>query len=120
MKTIYIAGPMSGIPEFNFPAFYAAEEFLKDYYDFDKIWNPAKKDIEKELNKEAFAAGDHVKANATGFDFREAYLWDVQKVIESSAIYMLKGWEKSPGAVGEHAVAVACQKHDPSYEIIYE
>lgn len=117
-KSIYIAGPMSGLPEFNFPAFYRVAEDLAPYY--DKVWNPANKELERELDKDAYASGDHVKASQTGFNFREAYLWDVTKVIESDAIYMLKGWERSPGAIGEHAVAVAMQKHHPEYEIIYE
>jgi hypothetical protein len=33
---------------------------------------------------------------------------------------MLPGWEQSPGARGEHAVAVAMKKHYPEYQIIYE
>lgn len=119
-KSIYIAGPMSGIPEFNFPAFFAAEEEIKSWHSFYPIFNPANKDAEKELDAEAFASGDHVLVNERGFNFREAYLWDVTKVIEADAIYMLKGWERSPGAIGEHAVAVAMQKHNPEYEIIYE
>lgn len=117
MASIYIAGPMSGIPEFNFPAFYTAEYMLKR--EGWKVFNPANKDAEKELDQVAFATGDHVKANSTGFNFKEAYLWDVTKVIEADAIYMLKGWQYSPGAVGEHAVAVAMKKHHPEYEIIY-
>jgi hypothetical protein len=116
-KSIYIAGPMSGYPELNFPAFYEAEEFWTECgYN---VFNPANKDAEKELDPVAFATGDHVKANSTGFNFKEAYLWDVTKVIEADAIYMLKGWQYSPGAVGEHAVAVAMKKHNPEYEIIY-
>lgn len=115
---IYIAGPMSGYPEFNFPAFFQAEHTLKRQG--WTVFNPANKEAEKELDQEAFATGDHVKATAAGFNFRECYLWDVSKVIEADAIYMLKGWESSPGAVGEHSVAVAMRRHYPEYRIIYE
>ena len=117
MTKIYIAGPMSGYPEFNFPAFFAAEEALKTggY----QVFNPANKDAERELDAEAFKTGDAKLVVERGFDFREAYLWDVSKVIEADAIYMLPGWQYSPGAVGEHAVAVAMKKHYPEYDIIY-
>lgn len=119
-KSIYIAGPMSGYPEFNFPAFFAAEDTVKSWRQFDTVWNPAAKDSEYELDAEACKTGDHVLVQEKGFDFREAYLWDVTKVIESDAIYMLNNWQYSPGAVGEHAVAVAVKKHNPAFEIIYE
>lgn len=113
---IYIAGPMTGYPEFNFPAFHTAE------YTLSKqgwtVFNPAKKDAEKDLA--GFATGDAKEAIAKGFDFREAFLWDVARVIESDAIYMLRGWHGSPGAFAEHAVAVAVKRHYPKYEIIYE
>lgn len=118
MSKIYIAGPMSGYPEFNFPAFYAAEDKLRRE-GWGVVFNPANKEQEKEIDKEAFAVGDAKKANAAGFDFRECYLWDVSKVIEADAIYMLPGWEYSPGACGEHAVAVAMKRHYPEYQIIY-
>lgn len=117
MAKIYIAGPMSGLPEFNFPAFYEAEWALKELgYE---VFNPANKEQEKTLDPEAFVTGDNVKAVAAGFDFRECYTWDVTKVIEADAIYMLPDWEQSPGARGEHAVAVAMKKHYPTYEILY-
>lgn len=109
---------MSGYPEFNFPAFFRASEYLKPY--FDEIFNPAAKSQEAELDAEAVVTGDAKKALAEGFDFRKCYLWDVTKVIEADAIYMLKGWQYSPGACGEHAVAVAMKRHYPEYEIIYE
>lgn len=116
-KKIYIAGPMSGLPEFNFPAFFQAEEELKAAG--WQVFNPANKEQEKELDAEAFVDGDAKKALAAGFDFRECYAWDVNRVIEGDAIYMLPGWEQSPGARGEHAVAVAMKKHYPAYQIIY-
>ena len=30
MTTLYIAGPMSGYPDFNYPAFAQADQFLRD------------------------------------------------------------------------------------------
>lgn len=117
-KKIYVAGPMSGLPEFNFPAFFAAEEKLRA--EGWTVFNPANKEQEKALDLTAYAAGDQVLAAEKGFNFRECYLWDVERVIEADAIYMLPGWENSPGARGEHAVAIAMRKHYPEYQIIYE
>lgn len=118
MNTIYIAGPMSGIAEFNFPAFCSAEErLLEEGY---SVFNPAKKEVERELDEGAFRDGDAEAAKSKGFSFRQAYTWDVLKVIAADGIYMLHGWEKSPGARGEHAVAVAMQRHYPEYIIRYE
>lgn len=116
-KSIYIAGPMSGIPEFNYPAFNAAQEMFErnDW----SVFNPAKHDSYLTELPEGFETGDHVAANKAR-DFREVFLWDVQKVVEADAIYMLKGWQHSPGACAEHAVAVVLKKHIPEYEIIYE
>lgn len=117
-KSIYIAGPMSGYPEFNFPAFFAAQRRLEAQG--WKVWNPAAKDGEDMLDTQAFKTGDHHRAVACGFDFRAAYSWDCDKVINGDGIYMLRGWEASPGARGEHAVAVAMQSRNPEYIILYE
>lgn len=47
MTTLYVAGPMRGIPEFNFPAFFEAEDRpLKAGYD---VINPARKDTDDGL-----------------------------------------------------------------------
>lgn len=109
---------MSGYPEFNFPAFFAAEAMLSRAG--WKVVNPAAKSQEAELDAEAFVTGDNLKVIEKGFDFRKCYLWDMRQVIYGDAIYMLKGWQYSPGAVGEHAAAVTMKKHYPEYEIIYE
>lgn len=118
-KRIYVAGPMTGYPEFNFPAFFSAEDKLRSQgWEVD---NPADKEQEKELSiNGSYKDGDAVKAIKEGFDFRKCYLWDLTKVVYGDGIYMLKGWEQSPGARGEHAAAVAMKKHYPTYEIIYE
>lgn len=119
-KSIYIAGPMSGYPEWNYPAFFAAEDRLKA--DGWIVHNPAAKDKENGFeDPEACVDGNTALAIQKGtFDFRTAYTWDLTKVVEGNGIYMLKGWEQSPGARGEHAAAVAMKKHYPDYQIIYE
>jgi hypothetical protein len=109
---------MSGYPEFNFPLFFATQKRLEE--EGWKVFNPAAKDSEKDVQMDAsYAAGDARALVDGGWDFRDAYLWDMHKVIYSDAIYMLPGWENSPGARGEHAAAVAMKKHYPHYEIIY-
>lgn len=117
-KQIYIAGPMSGIPEWNYPAFAKAAKDLRA--EGWHVWSPAEKDQETFSDPEAQKDGDTAKAISNGtFNYKEAYLWDMDKVITGDGIFMLKGWEQSPGARGEHAAAVFCAKHNPEYQIIY-
>lgn len=115
-KSIYVAGPMTGYPDFNFRAFDTAAYSLRRQG--WEVFNPAEKESET-LSEESRKAGDHVQARKDGFDFREVFTWDTSKVIEADAIFMLPGWEQSPGACAEHAIAVAMKRHFPEYEIIY-
>lgn len=117
-RKMYIAGPMTGYEDFNFPAFNRTANMFRGMG--WEIFNPAEKESEKGLDFEAKKTGDAVLAIEKGFDFREVFTWDVSKVIESDAIYMLAGWEQSPGARAEHAVATAMKKHYPDYEIYYD
>jgi hypothetical protein len=119
VKQIYIAGPMSGYPEFNFPAFFKAQKHFEELG--WKVWNPANKEAEQGTTAaESFAKGDNAGLVAEGWDWRGAFDWDCNKVIYGDAIYMLKGWEYSPGATAEHAVAKFAKKQYPEYQIIYE
>lgn len=115
---IYVAGPMTGYPKFNFPAFFAAQKKLEELG--WTVFNPADKDSEASLDAEAVKTGDDKLAIKKGFDFREAFGWDADKVINGDAIYMLKGWEASPGARAEHAIASVMKIKYPEYQIIYE
>lgn len=125
---VYIAGPMRGYPEFNFPAFFAAEELIKDglLEEFNPapevIFNPARRDIEHhgvDFSK-GNLSGDEEKAKKDyGFDIREALYADLAFITkEATHMYMLKGWEFSSGAKAEHAAAVALGKD--KVKIIYE
>ena len=118
MKQIYIAGPMSGYPEFNFPAFFTAQYTLERQG--WKVWNPAAKESEGDVVQSgSFASGDQKALVSEGWDWQSAFEWDCQKVLRSDAIYMLKGWERSTGARAEHAVAQFALAQNPNYKIIY-
>ena len=89
---IYIAGPMRGHDDGNYPAFYEAEKMLESKGIWDTI-NPARLDDEL--------------SNGYGVvDFKEALKRDIDEIFEADAMYMLRGWERSEGARVEHALAI--------------
>jgi hypothetical protein len=107
-KQVYLAGPMRGYAQFNFPAFFAAGDRLEK--EGWRVWNPAKKDEEQYGDKlwKDNKTGDEKEASAnTGFSLRDALRWDTDKICGCDAIAMLPGWEKSNGAKAEWALAVA-------------
>ncbi len=119
MRSIYVCGPMTGYPNFNFDAFHKAAEKLKS--EGWRVFNPAAKDEEDGVvNGAGWEDGDDQKLVASGWNFKDAFLWDVTKVIEADAIYVLKGFTDSTGATAEIAVAKAIKARYPEYEIFYE
>ena len=84
---IYISGPMSGLPDHNYPAFHAAAQRLTD--------------------------GGHEPVSPTQIGQRPDWTWEdyMQRAIELQrdchGIYMLPGWRKSRGATVEWYVAQA-------------
>ena len=108
---IYVAGPMRGIPEFNFPAFFAAAEELRAVG--HEVFNPAEKDNDRhgtDIGK-GNATGSVEQAEAEhGFNLRHALHEDIKFIcLEADAIALLPGWEGSKGATAELAVAHALQ-----------
>lgn len=101
-RTVYIAGPMRGHEDFNFPAFdRARDEFLERGY---IVINPA--DIDR-------AAGDVPEDTTNGiysgitraYCFRDFHALHHMKGEEGDAVAMLPGWEKSTGATAEFMLA---------------
>lgn len=106
---VYVAGPMRGIPEFNFPAFNAAADMLRQIG--CEVFNPAQKDNERhgtDISK-GNATGDEAIASAQhGFNLREALGLDLAWICaEADAVALLPGWQKSKGATAEKATAEA-------------
>ena len=108
-KRIYVAGPMRGIPEFNFPMFRAAAISLRA--DGHEVFSPAEADNEihgtniglgNENGDEAQAEKEH------GFSLRDALGRDTAWICaNATAIYLLPDWEWSKGARAELALAEA-------------
>ncbi|MDR3736081.1 MAG: DUF4406 domain-containing protein [Acidobacteriaceae bacterium] len=106
---IYIAGPMRGIAEFNFPAFNAAAEKLRD--DGHSVFNPAERDNERlgvDISQGNDKGCETIAAVQHGFNLREALADDLAYICRhADAVAMLPGWEKSKGANAELATARA-------------
>lgn len=86
MRRVYIAGPMTGLPELNFPAFHAEAARLRAMgYD---VVNPA------ELNTDPAAA------------WSDCMRVDIAQLVTCQMIAMLPGWQGSRGATLEHHIAV--------------
>ena len=105
---VYLAGPMRGIPNFNFPAFDYATEKLRDRGFV--VFSPAARD--RKLH------GDKLEQNPTGredeaarnigFSLREALKADCAWICRNAdAVAVLPGWEISRGANAEVALAKA-------------
>lgn len=111
---LYLAGPMQGYPDFNFPAFHQAAASLRAQGHM--VFSPAEKDIEKH-GEDAYLSktGDIADANAKGFSLRDALYEDTKFIcLEADGIAMLPGWENSQGAQAEWALARAL-----GHQIIY-
>lgn len=104
---IYVAGPMRGIKDFNFPAFHRAASELRSLG--HTVFNPAERDEQRhgvEVGKSD--TGDLGEAVQKGFSLREALAADTHWIaMEANAVAMLPGWEGSKGAKAEKALAEA-------------
>jgi hypothetical protein len=87
VKRVYIAGPMSGIQDLNFPAFHAEAARLRAA-GFDVV-NPAEINVDP---SEGWAA---------------CMKRDIAQMLTCDAVALLPGWQQSRGATLEHHIATA-------------
>lgn len=112
----YLGGPMSGIPQFNFPAFFAAAKHLREQG--WEIISPAELDdaedkgaalLSPDGNPVERVANQLMSNNKTWGDFLSR---DVKIIAdEVQALVLLPGWAESRGALLESTVGLLC-KHD--------
>lgn len=87
MKRIYISGPMTGLPEFNIPAFAAKAAELRALG--HHVTNPA----ENGLHAGA-SWSEHMRA-------------DIRDMMDCDTLHLLPGWRASKGARLEVKIAAA-------------
>lgn len=99
---LYIAGPMRGYPEFNFPAFHRMEAKLRlmGY----EVVSPASMDLK--LDPETTTPEGMKRAEKLGL--RYYMKRDMAALLECDGIVLLDGWEQSVGATLEAHAAQAC------------
>ena len=104
-KAYYIAGPMRGYPEFNFPAFGNAADYYRARGHF--VFNPAERDIKKGFDPSGLK-GTPAELELLKFDLRDALAADCDFICRvATHIHMLEGWANSKGATAERALALA-------------
>ena len=81
----YIAGPMTGIENFNYPLFLAVGEEIRSYgYE---VSNPAERED-------------------TSLPWEKHMRLDIRKLMDCDVLVLLPGWGKSKGATLERTIAV--------------
>ena len=106
---IYLAGPMRGIPYFNYPAFDAYAKLLRGWG--HDVFSPVESD-------KAYYGADMFLSNSTGdmeqavrdhdFDLRVALRLDLEYICDfADCVALIPDWWNSKGARAEWATAQA-------------
>jgi nucleoside 2-deoxyribosyltransferase len=102
---LYLAGPMRGLPAFNFPAFNEAAALLRAAG--HEVFSPADRDSHVGFDPTGMAGTD-AELDRAHFSVREALGADLGWICaEADAIALLDGWERSLGTAAEVATARA-------------
>ena len=88
-RRVFISGPMTGIEDYNKPAFDEAEKKLKEAG--FSVFNPAWMDFD------------------SGWDYGDIMGIDMAALSRCNYIYQLEGWERSDGACAEWEFAKSCR-----------
>jgi nucleoside 2-deoxyribosyltransferase len=96
---LYLAGPMTGYPRWNFDAFERGASALRSAG--FQVLSPAEVDLAEGFDPDA---PEHLFTNE---QLRLALLRDCEMVLNSDGVALLDGWRDSKGAMAERALARA-------------
>lgn len=86
---IYLSGPMTGLPDYNYPVFREAAKTLRSYGQV--VFDPS----------EAFEGRTDLP--------KEVYMRkDLEELLKADVVALLPGWQNSSGALLEVEVAKQC------------
>lgn len=100
VKVLYVAGPMTGYPEFNYPHFMDVEDKL--LAQGFTVLNPARAD---EYHKS-------LMPNCEDCIVGRKHTWEwymrqtIAMMLRADGVALLRGWQQSRGAKVEHGLAV--------------
>jgi len=103
-KSIFISGPMTDIPEHNYPEFARVEEALQSMG--WEVVNPVK--FNQEYDHGDVEGWDWLATHP--LDLRECFQKEWDAVRRCDAIFLLDGWQDSRGARAEVAEALKHNK----------
>ena len=104
---VYLAGPMRGYVNFNFPAFdFAAAKLREQGFE---VFSPAERDREAYGSEiEINPTGDESKVVNSACTINDCMAADCEYICRhADLVALLPGWEKSSGANAELALAKA-------------
>lgn len=93
---VYLAGPMRGYPEFNFPAFRECATFLR-FIGYD-VTSPA--EMDEDIGFDAAGTLEEQEFSVT-----DAMRRDFQVILDVDGVVLMPGWDQSTGARAERFVA---------------
>lgn len=106
---IYLAGPMRGIPDFNFPAFFEGGLLLQCIGHY--VHNPAYEDDLAGFRWRGTTGNEDMSTlwgDADSKGLKDVLAEDIEWILKhADAVAVLPGWEKSKGARAEVSAALA-------------
>ena len=112
---LYLAGPMSGIPDHNFPLFDRVAGLLRDLG--HGVVSPADTN-----RKVGFDETKHNAGDISQEDYSKLFRLDIQEILGCEGMVMLPGWIKSKGAKLEFALArmvdMPCYRYNFDFGIL--
>jgi hypothetical protein len=101
---VYLAGPMTGWPDFNAVGFAAAELYAEA-----RGWTPVSPHTTNPAHDGPCPPGERHTAGAGSHPYPCWVRASLRAMLTADAVLMLPGWQQSKGARREHAIAEWCE-----------